>query len=57
VSDYLERNVSYWSSTYNAPNVDSFIFRFHGRILKFDYGIDGSNHERILDFGCGKAGL
>jgi len=54
VSDYLERNATYWANSYDAPNVESFIFRFYGRILKFDYGIDGSNHERILDFGCGQ---
>jgi SAM-dependent methyltransferase len=54
MSEYLERNATYWSNTYDAPNVESFIFRFYGRILKFDYGIDGSNHERILDFGCGQ---
>ncbi len=56
MSDYLERNAAYWSGAYDAPNVESFIFRFYGRILKFDYGIDGSNHERILDFGCGQGG-
>ena len=54
MSEYLERNATYWSNTYDAPNVESFIFRFYGRILKFDYGIDGSKHERILDFGCGQ---
>jgi SAM-dependent methyltransferase len=54
MSEYLETNAAYWSNTYDAPNVESFIFRFYGRILKFDYGIDGSNHERILDFGCGQ---
>ena len=54
--DYLDRNVEYWRGHYDAPNVESFIFRMYGRILKFDYGIDGSNHERILDFGCGQGG-
>src|ERR1700722_2753695 len=54
MSEYLERNATYWSNAYDAPNVESFIFRFYGRILKFDYGIDGSNHERLLDFGCGQ---
>jgi SAM-dependent methyltransferase len=54
MSEYLDRNATYWSNTYDAPNVESFIFRFYGRILKFDYGIDGSKHERILDFGCGQ---
>ncbi len=54
MTDYLVRNARYWAGSYNAPNVESFIFRFYGRILKFDYGIDGSNHERLLDFGCGQ---
>lgn len=57
MSTYLEKNVKYWEGIYNAPNVESFIFRFYGRILKFDYGIDGSNHERLLDFGCGQGGM
>lgn len=56
MSDYLDKNAKYWSGAYDAPNVESFIFRFYGRILKFDYGIDGSKHERLLDFGCGQGG-
>jgi len=56
MTDYLDKNSQYWSGRYQAPNVESFIFRFYGRILKFDYGIDGSQHERILDFGCGQGG-
>ncbi len=55
-SEYLEKNREYWSGTYDAPNVESFIFRFYGRILRFDYGIDGGKHERLLDFGCGQGG-
>ena len=54
--DYLDKNQEYWNGRYNAPNVESFIFRFYGRILKHDYGIDGSNHETIFDFGCGQGG-
>ena len=54
--DYLQTNARYWSGNYQAPNVENFIFRMYGRILKFDYGIDGSNHERLLDFGCGQGG-
>ena len=54
--DYLETNARYWSGSYQAPNVESFIFRFYGRILKFDYGLDGSGRERLLDFGCGQGG-
>lgn len=56
MSEYLKTNAEYWDGEYDAPNVESFIFRFYGRILKFDYGIDGSNGERILDFGCGQGG-
>lgn len=56
MADYLEKNKEYWSGTYNAPNVESFLFRMYGRILKFDYGIDGLKHERLLDFGCGQGG-
>ncbi len=54
--NYIETNEKYWSETYHAPNVENFLFRFYGRILKFDYGIDGSNHERLFDFGCGQGG-
>jgi SAM-dependent methyltransferase len=53
---YLEKNADYWSNTYHAPNVESFIFRMYGRILKFDFGMDGRNGERLLDFGCGQGG-
>ena len=53
---YLNKNAEYWSNSYVAPNVENFIFRFYGRILKFDYGIDGSKHERVFDFGCGQGG-
>jgi SAM-dependent methyltransferase len=56
VPNYLATNAHFWSGIYEAPNVESFIFRFYGRILKFDYGIDGTQHERLLDFGCGQGG-
>lgn len=51
--DYQE-NVNYWQGRYHAPNVESFVFRFYGRILKHDFSIDGSNHEKVFDFGCGE---
>lgn len=54
--DYLEKNADYWKGQYNAPNVESFIFRMYGRILKFDYGIDGSGGEKVFDFGMGQGG-
>jgi len=49
-------NETYWSGRYLAPNVESFIFRFYGRILKHDFGIDGKNSENVFDFGCGQGG-
>lgn len=54
--NYLDKNRDYWEGSYAAPNVESFVFRMYGRILNFDYGIDGSQHERVLDFGCGQGG-
>lgn len=56
MSEYTGTNAKYWEGHYEAPNVESFIFRFYGRILRFEYGIDGSNREKILDFGCGQGG-
>lgn len=56
MTEYTNTNAKYWDGHYDAPNVESFIFRFYGRILRFDYGIDGANHEKILDFGCGQGG-
>lgn len=55
-SGYLKQNDKFWTRTYDAPEVESHTFRMYGRILKFDYGMDGSNHERVLDFGCGQGG-
>lgn len=54
--DYLKANKQFWIGTYDAPNVENFLFRMYGRILRFDYNIDGSNHETLLDFGCGQGG-
>jgi hypothetical protein len=42
-----------FKNLYDSPNVESFIFRFYGRILKYEYGITGEKKEKILDFGCG----
>lgn len=56
MENYAIQNSKYWQERYNAPNVESFIFRFYGRILCHDYGITGSNNEKVLDFGCGEGG-
>lgn len=50
---HYKRNKITFKNLYDSPNVESFIFRFYGRILKYEYGITGKNNEKILDFGCG----
>ena len=54
MEEYLKRNSEYWRAGYDAPNVESFVFRPYGRIFKTEFGLTGSNHERLLDFGCGQ---
>jgi len=56
MDDYLNVNQTYWNGRYEAPNVESFVFRFYGRILVHDFGITGVNGETVLDFGCGEGG-
>lgn len=51
---YLSSNKEYWNKGYMAGNVESHVFRMFGRILKFEFGQDGSQNERTLDFGCGQ---
>ncbi|MDR1480997.1 MAG: class I SAM-dependent methyltransferase [Synergistaceae bacterium] len=50
---YLKANFDYWQSGYIADNVESFVFRIFGRILKPELGLSGKNNEKLLDFGCG----
>jgi SAM-dependent methyltransferase len=52
--DYLSHNLAYYSKPYEAENVDHPVFRFYGRILVPDFGLDGSGGEHVLDFGCGQ---
>lgn len=51
--DYLRANQDYWEKGYDAENVESFVFRVYGRVFNAQFGIDGSNGEKLLDFGCG----
>ena len=53
MDDYLRKNHEYYEKGYEAENIESYVFRFYGRILKHDFKMDGSNNEKILDFGCG----
>jgi cyclopropane fatty-acyl-phospholipid synthase-like methyltransferase len=51
--DHLQSNYDYWNKGYEAENVESFVFRVYGRVFKAQFGLDGSQGEKILDFGCG----
>lgn len=53
--NYHNGNVAYWNRDggYDAPNVESWVFRWHGRILRDQLGISGRNGEKLLEFGCG----
>ena len=51
---YLQKNKEYWDKGYPAENVEEWVFRFYGRILKHEYGLDGKKHNKLLDFGCGQ---
>jgi len=57
MSDYLEANCNYWSQgVYDNPNPESYVFRIYGRVIKHEFGLDGSGGENVLDFGCGSGG-
>ncbi len=57
MQDYLKANSSYWSQgVYDNVNPESYVFRIYGRILKYQFEIDGSKKENLLDFGCGSGG-
>lgn len=54
MTNYLELNESYWSKGYNAPNVESYVFRLWGRILKDFFPDAAKDGATLLDFGCGQ---
>jgi len=51
-NNYLLANKKYWEKGYPAPNVDHYVFRFFGHILKPQFNLP-LNNEKLLDFGCG----
>ena len=56
-SGYIDQNKAYWAqAVYDAPNPETYVFRAYSRVFKFDFGLDGSGHEKLLDFGCGPGG-
>lgn len=56
MNTFIQTNHKYWQSPYNAPYVESFIFRLDGRLLKKYKLYNESNKKdfKILDFGCGQ---
>ena len=53
MNSYLKSNLKSWSEKYDAPNVESVIFRLHGRILKNELNLP-KKKTVLLDFGCGQ---
>ncbi|MBT6047497.1 MAG: methyltransferase domain-containing protein [Candidatus Scalindua sp.] len=54
MDEYLQSNDEFWQYGYEAENVESYVFRPYGIILKYELGIDGSKNEKLLEFGCGQ---
>lgn len=48
---YLDQNTANWQRGYDAPNVESWVFRWYGRLLKGKLGISSG---ALLDWGCGQ---
>lgn len=52
---YLKDNKKFWSTGYDALNVESVIFRLQGRILGPQFSLPKKNPKtRLLEFGCGQ---
>jgi len=57
MSEYLKANCNYWAQgVYDNHNPESYVFRIYGRILSYQFGLDGTGGENLLDFGCGSGG-
>ncbi|GMV99347.1 MAG: hypothetical protein AMXMBFR84_04860 [Candidatus Hydrogenedentota bacterium] len=52
-SEYLDQNARFWQPGYEAPNVESHVFRPYGRILAHELGLTGKGGEKLLEYGCG----
>ena len=51
--NYLVSNMNFWSKGYNAPNTESYIFRFAGRILSSKFNLP-NKHEKLSNSDAGK---
>ena len=57
MSNYIKINCDYWSQAiYDNPHPESYVFRIYGRVIKHQFGFDGSKNTKLLDFGCGSGG-
>lgn len=53
--EQINSNSKYWGKGYHSPNVESYVFRFYGQILKYDFKMPYHNKKtNLLDFGCGQ---
>ncbi len=50
--EYLNANLNYFRKGYDAPNIESFVFRVYQRILR-DQLPKSKVQPAMLDFGCG----
>ena len=51
MSEYNQQNHIYWQSPYDAPNVESFIFKLDGRLFKKYNIYKDPKKVNLLDFG------
>ena len=52
----MQNTLSYnekYSAGYGGLYPEGHVIRFYEKFLKYEFGIDGSNEEKLLDFGCG----
>ena len=57
LANYLKANCDYWSqAVYDNINPETYVFRIYGRVIVYEFKMDGSGNENLLDFGCGSGG-
>jgi len=52
----MQNTLSYnekYLTGYGGVYPEGHVVRFYEKFLKYEFGVDGSNGEKILDFGCG----
>ena len=53
MTNFAAANNVYWEQGYAAPQVESIVFRTHGRILAPMFAPETRGQVNTLDFGCG----